>query len=158
MLKTSLLELNNQTVSIKLWPHVIFEVLLVGLYLLFWLLVVFKSIEWDWLRGDPEARMVYLTWGLIIFGFCGYRLKKWITHLRLNGNEWVFRTFFSLQTTTKIRSNLIVVRKIKKGKCLIKIYSQYCDFLGQFYLEKDQIEEFFALLSEGDVEWVEDNG
>lgn len=147
---------NKKLFRSNLQPYMVTEVILSALYLIFWILVLVKAPEWEWMPTDKDAMIIYTIWGVIIVGFCIFRLKKWMRFIRFEEGSMTFRSFFSLRDNRSLFSDLIVVHKHKKNKSLIKIYSKYCDFYGQLYLEEEVKIQFFANLSKGDMEVVED--
>ena len=68
--KVQLMQANENIESIKFWPSLWLEGVLLGSYAAFWLVVIGWAEEWDWLRGDGRALIIYGVWGLIIIGFC----------------------------------------------------------------------------------------
>lgn len=142
----------------NLKPYMITELTLLSLYLIFWVLLIVKAPDWAWMRTDKEAIIIYAIWGLIIFGFCIFRLKKWLRLIRFENDSIVYRSFFSLGNKHSLLADLIVVHKEKKNKTLIKLYSKYCDFYGQLYLGQEDITHFMDNLPVGKIEIVEDLG
>ncbi len=149
---------NKKSFRSNLRPFIITEVALLSLYLIFWILVIVKSPDWEWMRGDKEALIIYTIWGLIILGFCIFRLKKWMRFIRFENGSMTFRSFFSLRDKQSLFTDLIVVHKTKKDKTLVKLYSKYCDFYGQLYLDEEDKIHFLANLPAGEIEVVEDVG
>ena len=142
----------------NLKPYMITELTLLFMYLIFWVLLIVKAHDWEWMRTDKEAIIIYAIWGLIIFSFCIFRLKKWLRLIRFENDSIIYRSFFSLGNKQSLLADVIVVHKQKKNKTLIKLYSKYCDFYGQLYLGEEDKTLFMDNLPVGEIEVVEDLG
>ena len=150
------MEVKGNIAFVSTLPKIWFEWFLIGVYAVFWIMVILWAEEWEWLRGDNRALTIYGIYGLIILGFCSYRLKRWIIRIGMDPTGLTYRKFYSIRPKHRNYENLIIVHRQKKGRQLFKVYSKYCDFLGRFYLDQKPAAEFQKTVKDGGGEWVED--